>query len=76
MQLPSGWDEVEQGDDRLCAALRHDGERYEVECTRHGRSWTGTVTVVRPNQRHRVALVQRPSLDDAVVACQRVLAHQ
>lgn len=77
MQLPTGWEEIRQDSaDRWCAELHHQGDRYEVECVRHDRSWTGTVTVVRPNQRHRVALVQRPTLDDAVLACERLLAHQ
>lgn len=76
MQLPAGWDAVEvDAEDRWCASLQRRGERYEVDCHRGGEQWVATVTRVRPGQRHRIALLQRPTLAGAVSAAEQLLDH-
>jgi hypothetical protein len=76
VQLPAGWGAVElDADDRWCASLQRRGDRYEVDCTRSGDSWVATVTQVRPGQRHRIALLQRPTLAATVKAAEELLDH-
>jgi hypothetical protein len=75
-QLPDGWDAVEvDADDRWCASLRRRGERFEVDCQLRNDQWMAVVTQVRPNQRHRVGLLQRPTLAEAVRAAEELLDH-
>lgn len=76
MQLPSGWEAIELDDDaRWCATLRRRGVRFEVDAHRTDGEWTATVTQVRRGQRHRLALLQRPSLGAIVQAAEALLAR-
>jgi hypothetical protein len=62
-------------DERWCASFRRRGERFEVDCLRRGEQWVASVTRVRPGQRHRLALLQRPTLDEVVTAAELLVDH-
>jgi hypothetical protein len=55
-------------DERWCASFRRRGVRFEVDCLRRGDQWVASVTRVRPGQRHRLALLQRPTLVELIAA--------
>lgn len=75
MQLPEGWEELEADDDGWRATVVRRGECYEVDGGRHGERWWAVVTRVRGSQRHRVGGLDRPTLDDAIAATERLLSE-
>jgi hypothetical protein len=74
--FPERWAVLDQTDDHVEARIDEspDGP-IVVEASRVGTGWMATVTRVGGGQRHRLATLVRPRLDEAVEAADVVVPH-